>query len=51
MLVRVGTQSTMMVHFIPIMVWKGISQERGAAAQHFALLNLFHLYSDGLPTG
>ena len=30
MLVRVATQSTMMVHFIPIMVWKGITQERAA---------------------
>ena len=44
MLVRVGTQSTMMVHFIPIMVWKGISQERAALLlSGFALLNLlFH---------
>ena len=44
MLVRVGTQSTLMVHFIPIMVWKGISQERAAVLLSvFALLNLlFH---------
>jgi len=44
MLVRVGTQSTMMVHFIPIMVWKGITQERAALLlSAFALLNLmFH---------
>ncbi|MDH3445223.1 MAG: MFS transporter, partial [Deltaproteobacteria bacterium] len=44
MLVRVATQSTMMVHFIPMMVWKGISQERAALVlSTFALLNLgFH---------
>jgi len=30
MLARVATQSTMMVHFIPIMVWKGITQEHAA---------------------
>ena len=44
MLVRVGTQSTLMVHFIPIMVWKGMSQERAAVLlSAFALLNLlFH---------
>lgn len=44
MLVRVGTQSTLMVHFIPIMVWKGISQERAAVLLSvFAFLNLlFH---------
>lgn len=44
MLVRVATQSTMMVHFIPIMVWKGVSQERAALLlSAFALLNLlFH---------
>ena len=44
MLVRVGTQSTLMVHFIPIMVWKGLSQERAAVLlSAFALLNLlFH---------
>ena len=44
MLARVGTQSTMMVHFIPIMVWKGITQERAALLlSAFALLNLgFH---------
>lgn len=44
MLVRVGTQSTMMVHFIPIMVWKGITQERAALLlSAFALVNLgFH---------
>ena len=44
MLARVGTQSTMMVHFIPIMVWKGVTQERAALLlSAFALLNLgFH---------
>ena len=44
MLARVGTQSTMMVHFIPIMVWKGITQERAALLlSAFALVNLaFH---------
>ena len=44
MLVRVATQSTMMVHFIPIMVWKGVSQEQAALLlSGFALLNLlFH---------
>jgi MFS family permease len=44
MLVRVGTQSTMMVHFIPIMVWKGLTQEHAAVVLGaFALLNLlFH---------
>jgi MFS family permease len=42
MLARVGTQSTMMVHFIPIMVWRGMTQERGAVLlSAFALLNLF----------
>jgi MFS family permease len=42
MLARVGTQSTMMVHFIPIMVWKGMTQERAAVLlSMFALLNLF----------
>jgi MFS family permease len=46
MLARVGTQSTMMVHFIPIMVWKGITQERAALLlSAFALLNLgFHFF-------
>jgi MFS family permease len=44
MFVRVGTQSTMMVHFIPIMVWKGVTPERAALLlSGFALLNLlFH---------
>jgi MFS family permease len=44
MFVRVATQSTMMVHFIPMMVWKGVSQERAALLlSMFALLNLmFH---------
>ncbi len=44
MLTRVGTQSTMMVHFIPIMVWKGMTQERAAVLLGaFSLLNLlFH---------
>jgi MFS family permease len=42
MLARVGTQSTMMVHFIPIMVWKGLTQESAALLlSAFALLNLF----------
>jgi MFS family permease len=42
MLARVGTQSTMMVHFIPIMVWRGMTQERAALLlSAFALLNLF----------
>ena len=42
MLARVGTQSTMMVHFIPIMVWRGMTQEGGALLlSAFALLNLF----------
>lgn len=42
MLARVGTQSTMMVHFIPIMVWRGMTQERAAVLlSTFALLNLF----------
>jgi MFS family permease len=42
MLARVGTQSTMMVHFIPIMVWRGMTQERAAVLlSAFALLNLF----------
>ncbi len=41
MLARVGAQSTMMVHFIPMMVWKGITQERAALVLSiFALLNL-----------
>ncbi len=41
MLARVATQSTMMVHFIPMMVWKGITQERAALVlSTFALLNL-----------
>lgn len=41
MLARVGTQSTMMVHFIPIMVWKGITQEHAALLLSiFAALNL-----------
>lgn len=41
MLARVATQSTMMVHFIPIMVWKGISQEHAALLLSiFAGLNL-----------
>jgi MFS family permease len=46
MLARVATQSTMMVHFIPIMVWKGISQEKAALLlSTFALLNLgFHFF-------
>jgi sugar phosphate permease len=44
MLARVGTQSTMMVHFIPIMVWKGMTPDRAALLlSTFALLNLgFH---------
>jgi MFS family permease len=42
MLARVGTQSTMMVHFIPMMVWKGTTQEGAALLlSGFALLNLF----------
>jgi MFS family permease len=42
MLARVGTQSTMMVHFIPIMVWKGMTPDRAALLlSTFALLNLF----------
>jgi MFS family permease len=42
MLARVGTQSTMIVHFIPIMVWRGMTQERAALLlSAFALLNLF----------
>jgi MFS family permease len=46
MLARVGTQSTMMVHFIPMMVWKGMAQERAALLlSAFALLNLcFHFF-------
>jgi MFS family permease len=46
MLARVATQSTMMVHFIPIMVWKGVTQERAALLlSAFALLNLgFHFF-------
>jgi MFS family permease len=46
MLARVATQSTMMVHFIPIMVWKGLTQERAAMLlSTFALLNLgFHFF-------
>lgn len=41
MLARVATQSTMMVHFIPMMVWKGISQEHAALLLSiFAGLNL-----------
>jgi MFS family permease len=46
MLARVATQSTMMVHFIPIMVWKGVTQERAAMLlSTFALLNLgFHFF-------
>ncbi len=41
MLARVATQSTMMVHFIPIMVWKGMSQEHAALLLSiFAGLNL-----------
>ena len=41
MLARVATQSTMMVHFIPIMVWKGIGQEHAAfLLSIFAGLNL-----------
>jgi len=46
MTARVATQSTMMVHFIPLMVWKGMSQERAALLlSTFALLNLgFHFF-------
>jgi MFS family permease len=46
MLARVATQSTMMVHFIPIMVWKGVTEERAALLlSAFALLNLgFHFF-------
>lgn len=46
MTARVATQSTMMVHFIPLMVWKGMSQERAALLlSAFALLNLgFHFF-------
>jgi MFS family permease len=46
MLARVGTQSTMMVHFIPIMVWRGMTQEGAALLlSGFALLNLgFHFF-------
>lgn len=46
MTARVATQSTMMVHFIPLMVWKGMGQERAAfLLSTFALLNLgFHFF-------
>jgi MFS family permease len=41
MLARVGSHSTVIVHFVPIMVWKGISQEHAALLLgSFALLNL-----------
>lgn len=41
MFARVATQSTMMVHFIPILVWRGITQEHAALLLSiFAGLNL-----------
>ena len=40
MTVRVGAYSTISVHFVPIMVWKGMSQERAAVLlAGFAFLN------------
>lgn len=42
MMTRVAAYSTVSVHFVPLMVWKGASQEEGALLLGaFALLNLF----------
>jgi MFS family permease len=42
MLARVASHSTVIVHFVPLMVWKGLSQERAALLLgSFAFLNLF----------
>lgn len=41
MMARVGAYSTISVHFVPIMVWKGLSQEQAALLLGaFAFLNL-----------
>jgi len=41
MMARVGAYSTVSVHFVPIMVWKGLSQEQAALLLGaFAFLNL-----------
>ncbi|HEV8343949.1 MAG TPA: MFS transporter [Candidatus Binatia bacterium] len=41
MMARVGAYSTVSVHFVPIMVWKGLSQEQAALfLGAFAFLNL-----------
>lgn len=41
MMARVGAYSTMTVHFVPLMVWKGLSQEQAALLLGaFAFLNL-----------
>jgi MFS family permease len=42
MLARVASHSTVIVHFVPLMVWKGLTQERAALLLgSFAFLNLF----------
>jgi MFS family permease len=42
MLARVASHSTIIVHFVPLMVWKGLTQERAALLLgSFAFLNLF----------
>jgi sugar phosphate permease len=42
MLARVASHSTIIVHFVPLMVWKGVTQEGAAVLLGgFAFLNLF----------
>jgi MFS family permease len=42
MLARVASHSTIIVHFVPLMVWKGLTQEGAALLLgSFAFLNLF----------
>ena len=48
MTVRVGAYSTITVHFVPIMVWKGLSQESAAfLLASFAFLNWLAHYVIG----
>jgi len=48
MTVRVGAYSTITVHFVPIMVWKGLSQESAAfLLASFAFLNWAAHYAIG----
>jgi len=48
MTVRVGAYSTITVHFVPIMVWKGLSQESAAfLLASFAFLNWMAHYAIG----